>query len=72
MWFDLNDVLTPVTASKLVGVRKGWVNDSVTYLISDVKDLPPYDVVCTGGMDYPFRRTNGGTPRRYFYPSTKE
>ena len=70
MWFDLRRVLTPVTASELVQNKKGWVNDSINYLLSDVKDLPSYNVKQTGGTDYPFIREDGkGSPRRYFYPA---
>ena len=70
MWFDLRRVLTPVTASELVKNKKGWVNDSINYLMSDVKDLPSYNVKQTGGTDYPFIREDGkGSPRRYFYPA---
>lgn len=70
MWFDLNKVLTPVTASKMDNGQKGWVNDSITYLMSDVKDLPSYEVIKTGGRDYPFERYDKkGSPRRYFYPA---
>jgi hypothetical protein len=80
MWFELQRVLTPVTADDLVNGQKGWVNDSIEYLMSDVKDLPPYRVVRTEDMDYPFRRSSRsetlgvnaylvGKPKKYFYPA---
>jgi len=80
MWFELQRVLTPVTAGNLVNGQKGWVNDSIEYLMSDVKDLPPYRVVRTEDMDYPFRRSSRsetlgvnaylvGKPKKYFYPA---
>ena len=80
MWFELKRVLTPVTADDLVNGQKGWVNDSIEYLMSDVKDLPPYRVVRTEDMDYPFRRSSRsetlgvnaylvGKPKKYFYPA---
>lgn len=80
MWFELQRVLTPVTASNLISGQKGWVNDSIEYLMSDVKDLPPYKVIKTDDMDYPFIRSSErehprtyfyqiGMPKRYFYPA---
>jgi hypothetical protein len=70
MWFDLQRVLTPITASKLIQNQKGWINDSIHYLMSDVKDLQPYAVRKTSDTDCPFVRVDGkGSPRRYFYPA---